>query len=880
MLGNHRVRTAQIALVIALVVAGASNRAWAQFKVFAKVIANPTETKTPLIFDVNNEASDNISPNIVIAQDQKRGFVCYTGSGDVVEFSLLTGEILNRFATGGHPFFATQLPDNHTLAISSVLDNRVFIVDMDSPSRFVATYTFKNAQFGFGSIVTLSPDGTTGFISSTGTAEIIKFRMSDGHELGRITGPTSDPRQRLRLPTQITITPNGATLIVVDADPGTPEVAFYDTTSFAKKGSLKNPSPTTQSVAFTIFNKAVLAPDGKTGIIASRGSNNVSYRELVFLFDATNGTILKTGETGPGPTWTGLTPDGKKWVIVNMFSLTVIPTDDFESMVEYQAPAGESLGSANVAFSADSKYGFYSTTGTTAIIKDEVLQVDLETGSFLERLQVGDSPDTLNDQPSGIAITNDGKIIATLEFVSDNIDLMTPVTLVAGGKFFCSPDTFTGISVLNLSSKEIQITMYAMQDFGEPNAETGVRNPVVYILSPNQQISYTVEELFLFDDDNAPNGSRSGWIAIYSDVPEVTGYVTIGKKDGTSLNGLPLDRNSQRMHDWILPTVNRNGDATVEFSTLNDTFYSAAYDISRVSHDGTIIDSQPNQSAGGNYRVVQQMPDLFPRDHLDTEGYMWMTSPEGVFSNELYNNGISTEIIKGIDRTKFVGVTKIYAPQFATVSGWKTILNLINANENDANVTVTFHASDGSILWQFQKTFVKGEQLRDDLVNLYNNQPSGITTIVADPTFLDTAGWLEVESTQDRIIGLVTFNPSDDRFAASYELSGTPLSNFLFPIVSQNESYQTGVALLNNDSAPAVVTLELWGMDCALISTETLILEPKSRTSVYLDSLFPGMNPLLMGNLRVRSDKGIYGFGIVNDSGFNFVMAMPLIQMF
>ena len=52
--------------------------------------------------------------------------------GDVLEFSLVTGEAINRIKTGGHPFYATQLADKHTLAIFSVLDNRMFIVDMNT----------------------------------------------------------------------------------------------------------------------------------------------------------------------------------------------------------------------------------------------------------------------------------------------------------------------------------------------------------------------------------------------------------------------------------------------------------------------------------------------------------------------------------------------------------------------------------------------------------------------------------------------------------------------------------------------------------------------------------------------------------------------------
>lgn len=884
---NRKVRYA-LALVLGL--AGFSTTALAQLRVFGKLIANPTTTTTPLIFDVNNTTDDNVSPNIILSQDQTRGFVAYTGSGSIVEFSLADGSILHRIDTDGYPCFGTVLPGNRIAFVSVFEDRRnfvqgkrIFVVDMGvepGSSKLVSVYSFQKAAFGFGSILTLSPDQTIGYISSTGTAEVIKFSIADGHEIGRFTGPNSDPTQKLRFPCQVTVSPDGSTLLVVDTDPGTPEVAIFDTLTLAKKGSFKNPDPTKFLVSFTMFNKAVLAPDGKTAIIANRGQNNVLYSENVFLFDATTGAHLKTGTTGPGPQWTGITPDGKNWIVLNMFSLTVIPTDNFDGLVEHQAPAGESLGSANVVFTSDSRFAYYAAAGTSGILRDIILELDLTTGSYLEKLQVGDSPDTLLDQPGSMAITSDGKTVVALEFVSGNIDLMTPITLRAGSKFVSSPDTFTGLSLINLSSQTNKITVYAMQDFGELNQETGVTNPVVFDLEPNQQISRTVAELFNFDDSNAPNGERTGWLAIYSEQPEVTGYVTIGKKDLTSLNGLSLDFNGDRLHDWILPVLERNGDAQVQLSTLNTTHYSTDYDVSRVGHDGKIIDSVTGKAASAGSRVQEETPDLFARDNLDLEGYFWMTSLGGVFSNELFNNGKSVELIKGINRKNYVGVTKLYAPQWATVTGWKTTLNLINGNLAEADVTITFHGGDDTILWRAEKHFGIGEQLRSELTALFTQPPSGFYVTVSDPSFLNAAGWLEVESSQDQILGLLSFTATDDHFAASYELTGTPLTQFVFPLASQNDFYQTGLALLNPNSDTANVTLEIWGMDGNIIASAPLTLGPQSRTAAYLNSLFPGMDPLFMGNLRVRSDKSLCGFALINDPTYSMVLAMTPVAMF
>src|SRR6266498_1298035 len=160
------------------IVIGLCGEVRAQKRVFATIDPN-VDTEQKLIIDVNSDITDNIAPNIYITEDGLRGFVSYTGSGVVLVFSPVSGEIIERISTGGKPAFSTPLPGRHALALVSVLDNKVFIIDTDT-NKLGATYEFAKAQFGFGSIVTASPDGLTGYISSTGTGELIKFSLVDG----------------------------------------------------------------------------------------------------------------------------------------------------------------------------------------------------------------------------------------------------------------------------------------------------------------------------------------------------------------------------------------------------------------------------------------------------------------------------------------------------------------------------------------------------------------------------------------------------------------------------------------------------------------------------------------------------------------------------
>ena len=62
-----------------------------------------------------------------------------------------------------------------------------------------------------------------------------------------------------------------------------------------------------------------------------------------------------------------------------------------------------------------------------------------------------------------------------------------------------------------------------------------------------------------------------------------------------------------------------------------------------------------------------------------------------------------------------------------------------------------------------------------------------------------------------------------------YPDSGTPLSNFVFPLISDDFEYGTGIALLNSGDAPAVVQMELWGSSGTLDSSASVVLAPHTQ---------------------------------------------------
>lgn len=238
--------------------------------------------------------------------------------------------------------------------------------------------------------------------------------------------------------------------------------------------------------------------------------------------------------------------------------------------------------------------------------------------------------------------------------------------------------------------------------------------------------------------------------------------------------------------------------------------------------------------------------------------------------SEFYGGANDTAVLNGIDMSKFSGITVLYSPQFVTVPGFKTILNVINGNQSAAGITIVLHNPDGSVIGNpVAVTLAPGAQLRDDLMAIFNN----------DPKVKNASGWLEIDTTVDLVVGTISFTDADAVFLTSFELQGTPLTDFLFPLAAQDGTYLTGISLLNANAGTAVTKIELWAPDGTLYMSNTVSLSPGTRTARYLNQFFPNLGRLSVANVRIHSDKPLFGFSLLHDDSVHFISGLPPIPL-
>jgi deoxycytidylate deaminase len=585
----------------------------------------------PLVFDVNVQSpSDSIAPNIVFSADSSVGFVPYAGSGTVVAFSPATGEVTGRIETGGQPAWLVPYAGGLRLAAVSVLDNRVFIIDAEART-LAATYSF-DGRFGFGSVPAISPDGTTGYISSTETGAVIQFSLATGAELGRLTG--------LGAPARITLSGDGKTLYVVDTTRN--QVTLVDAASMASKAQF-NPAPVYPITNFTIFSQVVLSADETLALITSQDSSALSSSvSAAFIFDPATGALVTDDDDDDGdgsttdndedegddgiygvgslPGYATLLPDGKHWAVLSQNLLSLIPTvhpaddgdasDDQETSGTHYDIVPAPLGSANIVLSADNRYAFYASSTT-----DRVLQHDLVSGGVVGSYPVGDDPNLSADQTSRLGITPDGRVLAALNLASNELDLLADSAVFRQTKFISQQDRFTGLSLVNLSGVSVDVVITAMNDSGAEFSSSGgdIVNPAIVALPPNGQKAVDLSEIFNLDNDAV----NEGYLLIESAAPVVVGHTAAGQIQGNfleayirNMEAVPLYAGFGKLHDWILPEIPQDAGSSAQLTFVNPNYNNAVYEITHYGTDGTEVEKKAAANLGAANRTTRELTDV------------------------------------------------------------------------------------------------------------------------------------------------------------------------------------------------------------------------------------------------------------------------------
>jgi hypothetical protein len=150
--------------------------------------------------------------------------------------------------------------------------------------------------------------------------------------------------------------------------------------------------------------------------------------------------------------------------------------------------------------------------------------------------------------------------------------------------------------------------------------------------------------------------------------------------------------------------------------------------------------------------------------------------------------------------------------------------------------------------------------------------------LITDQEFfapMGTSGYVEVRSNGPRLVGDIVFgDPDQETMASSLPLEAGTRKGMVFGHVVENDTWWTGIALLNPGGMDAVVGIELYDNTGKLIRSKQELLKAGRREIGLLWQYFEGLGEH-QGYMKVSSDQGLAGFALFGTSGLSLMSAVP-----
>ena len=88
--------------------------------------------------------------------------------------------------------------------------------------------------------------------------------------------------------------------------------------------------------------------------------------------------------------------------------------------------------------------------------------------------------------------------------------------------------------------------------------------------------------------------------------------------------GIPLYPDyRESLHDFIIPEIPQDSDASVELNFVNPNYNTSYYDVTHYATDGTVMKTVGNQSLAGAYREAKQVSDFVASSILGRGASRW-----------------------------------------------------------------------------------------------------------------------------------------------------------------------------------------------------------------------------------------------------------------
>ena len=419
----------------------------------------------------------------------------------------------------------------------------------------------------------------------------------------------------------------------------------------------------------------------------------------------------------------------------------------------------------------------------------------------------------------------------------------------------------TGIAVANLGDGAATLTMTALDKDGNQITGPDITNPASIAMPALEQLP--IVESQVFGEGMRPR-KPDGWLKVESTGAEVIGFFLSFNDSLTTLDG--ADVTSNTLTSFVLPEIEDEGFTEIHVANPGPGPASVSLEIRQA--DGTPRTAAVLRNVNANGTIAELFEDLFPGITPDGSDYLMGTSDRGVVAFEFLGKpSIYVEGLNGQDTAG--GGTTLYSPQYV-VGGpnWRTTLSVVNLDGQAGTVTFEFIGDGG---------------MQIGMTRMLAIAANGKIQVTDQTFFLDagdtlTQGYVKITSDGPRLTGGVVFgDPGRRIFSSALPLVSTLQDAVIFGQVASNETFFTGLALLNPNDMAVMARIEVFDRNGDLVISKVETIAAGRRLSLLLTQYFPELDgvDISSGYIKVTIDKGVASFALFGARDLSVLSAVP-----
>ncbi len=774
-----------------------------------------------------------------------------------------------------------------TIDLSTLGEDLKFDTNNIPVPGFTATQT---NDLNFSPNVLFSLDSSKAFVSIPGSDKVLVFDPASGLPL--------EPQSLLEVgenPALMTLTPDGTTLCVVsllleDNVPRTGEIFKGEEIgkiSIIDVETLQIQTLDLTEVFFSIGNNIVFSEDGKTGYIASSGTDQILRFDLETATEITPRLDLTAGTR---PSSITMAPDFSFFAVV-LTGSTILPQLETPDSILIIDPAPFTITSTIVpapqeeffpphnfvvsntlAISSDGQFGLigdreFSLAAGTSGIEDHALFLDLQTGETLEVLNVAGVAGASFATPDGLSfVILSDREFAVIDIESRQLTRVTPP--FAGFKATTRP-AFS-------SDKPSMFVASAIRDFlMEFDLERGVFNRS-FNLGPNLIIdsngtSVTIPAAPL-DVALSPDGKfltavkfNANTIALLKETTRLFFPQVVSNQD--FFTGIAITNNSPETAVLVSQVLDTSGNPVLDDPNTDEPDFERPEDITLAADQQVsftareLVKATEGSTLTGWLEVESDQPDFAGFFLIGDTQFRRLDGAVGSLT----------------DSKQWI------LPEVRVTDGFRTEITIVNPNAETANVNIELVNSDGSVAEEVSRA-VLNNGVFTAFLRQADPQDASSAPLFSATSFTNFLnGYVRVSSDEE---GVVAFERYFDieRIAS---LNGIPIggnaplpTQAYLPQFSTFGGSETFLKLIHTGTSGARVSLSLkddQGEEIA--DTLNLRLDPSQSIRINLVDLFGLTDPgsVLTGWLQIESDTpGIVGDGEIHSFSGRAMTTIPI----